>query len=505
MLYALTADEMRAVEGRAVAEGVATLAELMHRAGAALADHVTRRAPAGPVVVVCGPGNNGGDGWVAARLLFEQGSDCSVLALVPPGELSGEARSAAERALDAGVKWQAPDADVTGQLRQAAVVVDAVFGFGFHGVPEEPYASVLAAMARADAFIVAADIPSGVNADTGAVAGAAARADVTVTFTSYKPGLLIYPGAEHAGEVVIADIGIPAEWTTVPGGLEVPTPVDLRAHFPWPQPQDHKGSRGRVALVMGSTTYPGAAVLGAQGALRLGPGFTVAVVPEPIADIVRAAAPNTLVRAVPAGRDGAMSSVSAVMEATADADAVVAGPGLTTGGAVSEIVSRLLSDVGVPLVLDADALNALPAGRESLAARTRPLVITPHPGEAARILGVRKHAIQADRTATARLLCGPSGVCLLKGARTIVASEDRRAVIVAGNPGLARAGSGDVLAGMLGALLAQSVPAFDAAVLAAFLHGRAAEYGTKRLTVTCFTSADITTFVPDAVREVTGE
>jgi len=505
MRYALTAEQMRAVEDRAVAEGVATLGELMCRAGEALADEVLSSAPDGPVAVVCGPGNNGGDGWVAAHRLHEASRECVVLCLRAPGELSGAARSAAEAAVESGIRWELAGGPADALVSNAAVVVDAVFGFGFKGAPEGVSALVLDAIATSGAFVVSADVPSGVNADTGAVAGPAVRADVTVTFTALKPGLLLYPGAEHAGRASVAEIGIPVGWTDVPGALEVPDATDLRAAFPWPGPQDHKGSRGRVAILAGSTTYPGAAVLAARGALRMGPGFTVVVVPEPVADIVRAAAPNALVRAVPAGPDGTVSSVTACVEAVSDADAVVAGPGLTTGGVVSELVGRLIAEAPAPLVLDADALNALPSGMESLGEREAPLIVTPHPGEAARILGVPTPSIQSDRVTAAVSMCGPQAVCLLKGARTIVASSTRRAVVVAGNAGLARAGSGDVLSGMLGALLAHRVPAFDAAVLGAFLHGRAAEHGTRRLTVTCFTSADITDHLPDAVRDVTGE
>lgn len=503
MRYALTAGQMRAVEERAIAEGVATLEQLMELAGSALAAEVAARVPEGAIVVVCGPGNNGGDGWVAARRLHEAGRDVRVLALVAPDSLRGEAAGACRGALDAGVQWSALQDDAPAMIAEAATVVDAVFGFGFHGQVEEPVRSVLAAMAASSALVIAADVPSGVHADTGAATGAV-TADITVTFTAPKPGLLIYPGAGCAGEIVVADIGIPAEWTAIPRALELPGTHDVVPVFPFPRPDDHKGSRGRVAVVAGSLTYPGAAVLAARGALALGAGFTVAVVPEPIADLVRASAPGILVRAIPAAADGSFGSAEAVLASLADADAVVVGPGLTTAGAVREMVRRLLTEVATPLVLDADALNALD-GTDALIARSAPLVIAPHPGEAARLLHSAGEVVQADRLAASDALCGEGMVCLLKGARTIVAGRDRRALIMAGNAGLAKAGSGDVLAGMIGTLLAQGVPAYDAAVLGAHLHGRAAEHGTQRLTMTCFTSADITTFLPDAVREVTGE
>jgi NAD(P)H-hydrate epimerase len=323
-----------------------------------------------------------------------------------------------------------------------------------------------------------------------------------VTFTAPKRGLLLYPGAGYAGEVAVADIGIPLAMTEVDGALEVPGVTDVRPIFPWPHPEDHKGARGRVAIIAGSASYSGAAVLAVSGALRMGAGYVYAIVPEPMADVVRVSMPGAIVRAVPATHDGSMARVDAVMAAIADVDAVVIGPGLTTAPSVGEIVHAVLRDVEVPFVIDADALNVLGGDLASLDGCRAPMVITPHAGEAARLLGCSAAEVLADRPGAAARLAGERRVALLKGPRTLVAHAARMAVVLAGDAGLARAGSGDVLAGMMGTLLAQRVTFFDAAVLAAHLHGRAAEFGTARLTDTCFTAADITGFLPDAVREV---
>lgn len=506
MLHALTAEQMRAVESRAVAEGVATIGELMEFAGAAVAAEVQRRVPDGRIVVCCGPGNNGGDGWVAARLLFESGRDVRVVATRAPADLPAPAAEAASGALAAGVPSAlALDPSVPLDFAGASAIVDALFGFGFTGPMRAEYVRIVDAMAASHATVIAADVPSGVDADTGAVPGSVVTAQATVTFSAPKPGLYIFPGARHAGEVVVADIGIPSAYAALPDAIEVPQASDLARAFPRTDPEDHKGSRGRVCVVCGSRTYPGAAVLAAMGASRMGAGFTVAVVPESIANVVRGALPSILVRAVAETPEGGIASAAAVHDAVADADAVVVGPGLTTHGAVHETVLQLLGGLQVPLVLDADALNTVSDDAAVLRARRAPLVITPHPGEAARLLGSSSEAVQQDRVAAAAALARDGLVCLLKGARTVVSCGGRTALVLAGNAGLARAGSGDVLAGMLGTLLAQSVPAFDAAVIAAFLHGRAAEYGTRRLTTTCFTSTDIVRFLPHAVREVVGE
>jgi NAD(P)H-hydrate epimerase len=503
MRFALTGAQMRAVEDRVVAEGMAALGDLMQRAGTALAAEVAECTTPGPIVVVCGPGNNGGDGWVAARVLHGAGRTVCVLSLVAPESLRAEAAEAAGAALAAGVPFGVVGVDGThSAFTDAAVVVDALFGIGFHGQMREPAAGVARAIARSGAYVVSADVPSGIDADTGVACEGAVCADTTVTFTAPKPGLLIYPGAACAGTVTVADVGIPESMVPAPGVLEVPDTADMLALMPHSRPDDHKGTRGRVAIVAGSRAYAGAAVLAAQGAIRMGVGYVTVVVPDGIANVLHTSLPGVIVRAVPATPDGSIARVDAVMSAVGDADVVVAGPGLTTAPGIGEVVHALVTGVRVPLVLDADALNAL-RGDDLRATREAPLVLTPHPGEAARLLRTGTAEVQADRVAAASALAGDARVCLLKGARSIVAGPDgRRALVLAGNAGLARAGSGDVLTGMLGGLLGRGVDPFDAALLAAHLHGRAAELGCARLTEMCFTSADIATFLPDAVREV---
>lgn len=524
MRYALSAEAMRAAEQEAVDLGCCgSLAGLMDRAGMVLAAEVIARLPGGPIAIACGPGNNGGDGWVAARLLAGEGRNVRVVALRAPEGLAEPARSAAERAVAAGVEWRLAerlhvDDGLSEFFAGTAVIVDAVFGFGFHGTVRGAAAGVLdaiaetAALAEADGcpapLVISADVPSGVDSDTGAVAGPAVRADVTVAFSALKPGLLIFPGAGHAGDVVVADIGVPGDIIERNASLEVPGPGDLRGLLPLPRPDDHKGSRGRVAIVAGSRAYAGAAILAAWGALRMGAGYVYVIAPEPVAAVVISALPNVIVRAVPADVSGAPGDPLAVLAALADADAVVAGPGLTTASGVGILVRELVARAPLPTVLDADALNVLADDTAVLASRQGPLLLTPHPGEAARLLGMDVADVQSDRVLAATRLAdvcpGTDAACLLKGPRTIVAGGGRPALVLAGNAGLARAGSGDVLSGMLGTLLAQGLSPFDAAVLGAYVHGRAAEYGTARLTETCFTSSDIVDFLPDAVRELLG-
>ena len=506
MRYALTVEQMRAAEERAVHDGTATIEGLMARAGEALAREVTKRVPEGPVVVICGPGNNGGDGWVAARRLTVQGRRVTVITTRTLAGLSGAAAAAARDAFRSGVPWREWDEEpeTAALLGDAAVIVDALFGFGFTLPLRTPSAALMRAMRDAGAPVISADLPSGVETDTGRAADEAVRATVTVTFSALKPGLLIYPGAAHAGEIVVADVGVPESMLWQAGALEVPQTADVRDLMPWPDPQDHKGSRGRVAVVAGSSSYSGAAVLAVGGALRMGAGYVYAVVPEPVAPVMRAAHPSAIVRVARATSAGSFAHADEVLELTADADAVVVGPGMTTDEGAAACVRALLEGRACPLVLDADGLNAAAREPDLIESRDAPLVITPHPGEIARLLDTEVSVVQSDRVGAARRLGSATRVCLLKGPRSIVASASRTAIVLAGNAGLARAGSGDVLSGMIGALLAQGVGPFEAALLGAHLHGRAADHASRVLTETCVVPTDLTAFLPEAVREAAG-
>lgn len=498
MRYALTSEQMRAAETSA---GI-PLDVLMERAGSALASEVQRAYPSGRVTVVCGPGNNGGDGWVAARMLTEAGRDVDLLALRDPDALAGEAHEAAAAASGI-VAWQhvADIATLERALEDSSVVVDAVFGIGLHGRVREPYDAVIDAIVSSGVPVVSADVPSGVDSDTGAAVDPAVRASVTVTFSALKPGLLMEPGRSLAGRVVVAEIGVSIDPAHA---VEVPGRCDLRGLMPWPGPGDHKGSRGTVAIVAGSAAYPGAAVLAAAGALRMGAGYVRVVTPSPAAGVVRTAWPNAIVRPVSADGDGAVASAEEVLEAVSGADAVVAGPGLTTDGGSAAMVRALVAANEGPLLLDADALNVLAGDADVLRRRVAPTVITPHPGEAARLLGSDASAVNRDRLQAASSLSGDALVCLLKGPGTLIAGAGRSAIVGAGGPGLARAGTGDVLAGMVGTLLGQGVEVFHAAMLGAYIHGRAGVCGAEDLTETCLTASDLPGYIPLAVRELLG-
>jgi hydroxyethylthiazole kinase-like uncharacterized protein yjeF len=501
---ALSAEQVRLAEQAAVRAGE-SLAGLMDRAGTAVAYEASALAPAGRIAVVTGAGNNGGDGWVAARLLRENGREVAVVALGDPSELPTPAREAAAAAIAAGVEWTRPEsaAAMVPELGRAALVVDAVLGVGSRGAPRPPLAEALAVLDDVEAPVLSVDLPSGVDADTGAVPGVAVHADVTLTFGAPKAGMLLYPAAGHVGEVVVADIGLPAP-DEAAGSLEVWDWEDLAFLVPIPDPADDKSTRGRVLVVGGSPGLTGAVCLAAHGALRAGAGYVTVAVPASSLQVVEAKLTAPVKTPLPLAGDGGLGpeAVEEVLSLASRADAVVLGPGIgraeSTGAAVRALIERL----EVPVLIDADALWALGDDLSRVRGRTTPTVLTPHAGEAARLLGISRQALGEDRPGSARSLAGDGVVCVLKGARTLVAEGDRTAVTMSGGPGLASLGTGDVLAGVIGALLASGMGAYEAAVLGAHLHGAAGDAASDALTAVCCTAEDVLTYLPEAVRSL---
>lgn len=507
MFRAVTAEQSRWLEERAV-EGGTALIDLMRAAGASLADEVESRVPDGTVAVLAGSGNNGGDGWVAARLLHERGRAVTVLSLTEPSLLAGIAGDVAREAVEAGVEWGVPDAPPTAEeLAGAAVVVDALLGTGAALPLRDPLPAWCEAANRSGAYVVAADVPTGVDADTGSVAEVVVAADCTVTFGQPKLGLVTYPGAGHAGEVVVADIGIPAEPAASLEAPAIHTADEYAAMLRLPAPDAHKNSRGRVLVIAGSAYFAGAAVLATRGAMRAGAGYVTLAVPEPVLPVAQGHLLAAPVVGLPAGRTRAFSAgaVAPALELARDYDAVVLGPGLTLADGAVAFARQIVAQVDRPLVIDADGLNALVDAVELLQRRSAPTVITPHPGELARLLGTQVSAVQSDRVSSSARLSSDGVTVVLKGAGTVVSAAGRSAIVTAGTPALATAGTGDVLAGMVGALLAQGHEPYEAGLLGAYVHARAGEAAAADLTPIAVTAEDLPGYVPVAFAELLGQ
>jgi hydroxyethylthiazole kinase-like uncharacterized protein yjeF len=484
-MIAVTAAEMRALDRWTIEHGTPGHV-LMERAGAG-ATRVLRerlRAPRGPVVVVCGRGNNGGDGFVVARHLRRARVPVEVWLAARPEDLQGDAaRMLARWRRLRGTVHELRSAErveaLARRLKGAAAVVDALFGIGLNGPVDGVAADAIEAINDCGAPVLAIDIASGLSADTGTPLGVAVRATVTATFGFPKVGQLVYPGVEHTGLLAVVDIGIPpAALAAVQPRVSLLEQQDVGRLLP-PRPCDaHKGLFGHVLVVAGSRGKTGAALLAAQGSARAGAGLVTLAVPATLQPVLEAQVREAMTAALPDTGDGAaaLRDGAAVEELLAGRAAVVCGPGLGLAEPTRAMVARVVRRCRAPLVLDADGLNAV-AETGFLRTRAGPTVITPHPGEMARLLGTDTAHVQADRLGVARSFAqAEKVVVVLKGARTIVASPDGGAAISpTGNPGMASGGTGDVLAGVIGALLGQGLTPFDAAVLGVFAHGAAGD------------------------------
>lgn len=456
----ITNSEMRAIDAACPAAGVPTRT-LMENAGRAVADAVAAHFTARSVAVLCGPGNNGGDGWVAARLLKQRGWDVWVETLVDPASLGGDAANAA-------AQWDGETLRIGQDNPVPDLFVDALFGAGLTRPLEGEALRLARSLSTTPERVVAVDVPSGLDGDSGKPLGDACfSAALTVTFVRKKPAHVLLPGRDHCGEVVVADIGAPhAAIDAQRVRLWENDPALWSAQWPWPQTQAHKHARGHAMIASGGHARSGAARLAAHGALRIGAGLVTVLSPRDA--LAENAAQLTAIMLREA--EGA-----AFAEAAVSAQALLIGPGFGLEDKNRQALDAARNARGrCPLVLDADALTLLaPLKNQALYASD---VITPHVGEFKRafpnVLDTTPSRIEAARLASEHAGC----VVLLKGPDTVIAAPDGRAIVNStGSPFLATAGSGDVLAGMIAGLIAQGMASFEAAVAAAWLHGRAGE------------------------------
>lgn len=485
MEYLVSGLEMAQLDGQTIAELGIPGRVLMEVAGRAVADVCHRRlGRPSRIAVVCGTGNNGGDGYVAANALVARGHSVRVFIFGDRSRIRGDAKAALatlEKTGDVDVVetenakslWQ-----FSSYLASADLTIDALLGTGLHTEVRGPIADAIDVVNQAGTPVVAVDIPSGIDADTGAVLGRAIEACATVTFAFAKRGHYLHPGAGYRGELTVADIGIPAKLAATSDVVgRLLTPADGPTLLP-PRPGGaHKGKYGHVVVIAGSVATPGAGVLAAQGALRAGAGLVSWAVDD--ATLARAPSwPPEIMLRIRTGRDMELWAEDVLRDATA----VVIGPGLSTEPERGAELAAVLHKATVPLCLDADALNFMARDRRLWSQTGAPVVVTPHPKEMARLLDTTVEAVQRDRFAAALQLAATRAcVVVLKGAGTVVADPDGNvAVIAAGNPGMATGGTGDVLAGVVGGLLAQGLDISTAARCGALLHAVAGDAAAER-------------------------
>ncbi|HTA97954.1 MAG TPA: NAD(P)H-hydrate dehydratase [Solirubrobacteraceae bacterium] len=475
----LDAPQMRAVDRWAIEQrGIPSL-DLMERAGQGVARVVEELAPDGPVVVVCGKGNNGGDGFVVARLLREAARDV-VVCLAAGEELSPDARANLER-LPGAPPLELSDGGASKAIAHARVVVDALLGTGFAGVAHGAVAEAIETIDAAPGLVVSVDVPSGVDASTGVIAGSAIKAAKTATFHVAKPGLWIYPGKGHAGEIDVIDIGIPRG---APGTSDIGLIRDeVLDTLPSREAGSTKFSSGHVLVVGGSLGLMGAPAMASLAALRAGAGYVTACVPASLRQILDVQLLEVMTLGL-ADEGGALmpEGLPIVRDSLARAGCLALGPGLGRHPQSVRFARALAQEASLALVLDADGLNAHAGSLDRLTAREAPTVLTPHAGELARLLDIDSEQVQIERLAHARKVAEQAGaIVVLKGDDTLVVEPAGRVAISRGNsPALATAGTGDVLTGTIAALLAQGMEPFAAAAAGVQLHARAGREAARR-------------------------
>ncbi|MDD5087677.1 MAG: NAD(P)H-hydrate dehydratase [bacterium] len=504
MIPLLTSDQMRALDAHAIDEiGIPGIV-LMENAARSVVDAIEERAGDVEflsVAVLCGPGNNGGDGFAIARQLHLRGADVDVFLLGDEAALKDDALTnyLLLKALDLQpMPWEAEDG-IT--LDDYDVIVDALFGTGASRAPEDVYLDAIRSINDSNGMVVAVDVPSGMDASTGRIAGEAVLADVTVTFQCGKCGLLLPPGRDYAGDLIVAPISIPErEDILAEAPFALPEDEDVLALLPLRPREAHKGVFGNLLVIAGSRGLSGAARLSGLAALRTGVGLVKIATPESIRSEVAAFRAELMTIGLPETPAGtiASSAIEVLKPHLEWADAVALGPGLGTDKETARFVAALLKETERPLVVDADGLNLIAQHnlQDSVPAGT---ILTPHPGEFDRLTG-KKHEDFFARAEAARSLASEREiVVVLKGAPTICFDPPGLGVInPTGNPGLATAGTGDVLTGMIAGFLAQGLDPHSAAWVGAYLHGRAADIAADELSEAALVAADVIATLPEA-------
>lgn len=511
----VTADQMRELDRRTIHEAGIPGTVLMERAGSGVVtamEETFGTLEGKTVTVFCGKGNNGGDGFVVARLLRQKRSAVQVCLLAHTRDLTGDAEQMYQRFVrGAGQSnvLSAPSPDHMRQLiRQSHFLVDALLGTGTSSPVTGLYEEAIEAMNDSAAAIVSVDLPSGIHTDTGKMLGTAVQADLTVTLGNPKLGLFLRAGIDHVGHLRHVDLGIPDHYVE-----DLRIPIELLTHDmiePWlpeREPSSHKGTYGHAGFIAGSSGKSGAAALAAQAALRTGAGLVTVAVPAGIQSILASVILEIMTVSLPETADQTVSTHALPRLHTflQSHSAIGIGPGLSTHPETVEVVRTLISGCDRPIVIDADALNALAGRTDLLRSCTISPIVTPHPGEMARLLGdSTATAVNHNRLEIARDFARThSSIVVLKGARTIIAHpQGPVSMVPTGNPGMATAGTGDVLTGIITGLLAQGLSPWEAAQGGVYVHGVAGDLAAQTYGFASLIASDLLTYLPPALGHV---
>ncbi len=504
MMRILSAEQIKAVEAAADKSGISYL-RLMENAGAACAKAVRMRFDGTDkhnVIVLCGKGKNGGDGFVAARKLYENGYTVRVV-LVMGAPKAENAQEMFSRVTELGIPVDTYDAASEKQrerLMTADIILDSVFGTGFSGTLPETIENLFAFLEKCSGYVVSIDLPSGLSADSGEILSIPVRADLTVSVMALKQSLVTPPAKAYAGEIQVVSIGIPDTLYKPYEKVFSFTDSDVAALFPMRRDDAHKGDFGKALVVAGSYEMPGAALLSSSAAVECGAGLVRLAFPECAYAAITAACPEKVLLPLCANRFGRISAQNEkkLSDALSSATALLVGCGLGVDYDTKQLVQALVRQAEIPVILDADGINAMTDSIDMLREAKAPVILTPHPGEAARLLGVSAAEVQNDRLGACAALCEKTGaVVVLKGAGTVISADGQQfSVNLTGNSGMATAGSGDVLAGMLLGFLCIGMPPLEAAVAAAHIHGLAGDAAAKAASRTAVTPTKMLEALP---------
>jgi len=508
----VTVEQIKNIDRRAIREFGIPGSVLMENAAAAVMAEIEKFFPGLDgmrVGIICGKGNNGGDGLALARRLNIRGVPVRVALLASFGAVKGDAKINLSilRKMGVEIAQNAVTHAIADIIAWSDILVDAVLGVGLSTPLKGIYASAVEMMNSSGRPVVAIDMPTGINADTGEVMGSAVRADLTVTMALLKRGIVLHPGARHAGTVRIADIGIPPQAVE----KEKINVRLLNQGFGWGligrrEPDAHKGDFGHLMVVAGSFGKAGAAIMAARGALRAGAGLVSVATPNSLVPIIQQQIFEAMCIPSAESIDGTLGigADDELLKAAAKMNSCVIGPGLSTHYETIQVVRSLVQRLTIPMVIDADGLNALVGALDAIKQVKAPIIMTPHPGEFGRLLGVSPGEVQKDRIGVASdFAANYKVIVVLKGAGTVIATPDGRVFVNStGNPGMATGGTGDVLTGMIGSLLAQGYTASQAACLGVYLHGLAGDLAAKEKGEEAMIAGDLIEKIPDAISEI---
>lgn len=509
----LTSQQMKDIDRKAIEEIGITGPVLMENAGLQVVKEISLKFPQmrkEKIVIVAGKGNNGGDGLVVARHLLNKGCDLSVLLLAAKEDLKGDAALNLKIADNLGMKiieiisdedWEAQEH----QVIQATLLIDAIFGTGLTKPVKGLYARVIEDINKAKAYKVAIDIPSGLSSDTFQVIGPCIKADLTVTLAAPKIAHVFAPAEEYVGELVVADISIPPFlFADKSLRLEMVERGNILPYFSRRKRDTHKGTYGHLFILSGSLGKTGAAVMAAKAALKMGAGLVTVGTPQSCLRIIARSMIELMSEPLPETPDGKFSeeALDKILKLLEGKDALLLGPGISTHESTSKLVFSLLPQIKVPLVLDADALNILASKKNLLKSLSKPVVLTPHPGEFARLLGLSTKEVVERKLELVPQFAKEYGVFLvLKGYRTLISSPEGNVYInPTGNPGMATAGTGDVLSGMIASMVIQEKDILEALLAAVYTHGLSGDIVAKKVGERPLTAGNIITYLPSALK-----